>query len=180
MANGLALVIKIFYFVVAIFSVTLVFLFSTEPYLADAFKQDTSIASMQANVVTDYEINATKIAAVYEASQVNRYASQDVASDFRAVVLRDNSTHFMRSNEAVIKGDEIKFTGDAKYENNESVEFFSQEIIFDQKRDLLRSDVPFELMQNSDKVTGMQVEYNIKDKQTRAKGVKAWVEQERK
>ena len=44
-----ALVVKIFYFVVAIFSVVMIFLAAQDPYLANVLKIDTKISNMQIN-----------------------------------------------------------------------------------------------------------------------------------
>lgn len=52
------MVVKIFYFVVAIFSAVMIFLAAQDPYLANVLKVDTKISNMQVNDVVDYEINS--------------------------------------------------------------------------------------------------------------------------
>ena len=84
------MVVKIFYFVVAIFSVVMIFLAAQDPYLANVLKIDTKISNMQINDVIDYEINSTKISGVYEADELNRYNDKDEFLSFKAKIVRGN------------------------------------------------------------------------------------------
>ncbi|MGG7047661.1 MULTISPECIES: LPS export ABC transporter periplasmic protein LptC [unclassified Campylobacter] len=174
-----ALVIKIFYFVVAIFSVTLVFLFSSDPYFAEQFKQDLRVSNMQANEVIDYEVNATNVIAIYEADEINRYSNKDEALKFRSTSLRSDQTHFLSSDKAILEKNLIKFQKNAKYENNESMKFLSQEIIYDTKSKILSSEVPFEMFHGVDRAIGKSVVYNTQNKQMQAKEIKAWVKHQK-
>ena len=60
------MVIKIFYFVVSVFSVAMVYLTVQDPYYSQFFEVDKTAANMQINDIIDYEINATAVAARYE------------------------------------------------------------------------------------------------------------------
>lgn len=153
------------------------FLFSSDPYFAEQFKRDLQISNIQANNVIDYEINATKIVAVYEADEINRYDSKDEAIVFKTTALRDRQIHSLSSDMAILQKDEVKFKGNARYENNDSVTFLSQEIIYDTKNKFLRSDVPFEMLRGADRVIGSSVVYDMNDKKMNAREIKAWVEQ---
>ena len=108
-----ALVVKIFYFVVAIFSVVMIFLAAQDPYLANVLKIDTKISNMQINDVIDYEINSTKISGVYEADELNRYNDKDEFLSFKAKILRGNLKHFLSSDKAISQNDEIIFQKNA-------------------------------------------------------------------
>ncbi len=134
---------------------------------------------MQANNIVDYEINSTKISGVYKGAEMNRYAKVDVVNNFDSVFLRGKQTHYMRSDKANLQGDIIKFVSNAKYENNESMVFSSQEILYNKKNKTISSKVPFVATQNTDKITGKSADYDLNKKQLSAKGIKAWIEQER-
>lgn len=174
-----ALVIKIFYLVIAIFSVTLAFLFSSDPYYAEQFKRNLQVSNTQATNFTDYEINASKVAAIYKANEINRYDKFDEAKGFSATILRGAQTHFLSSDSALMKANEVKFTGKAHYENNESLKFSSDEIIYNTQSKIVRSDVPFVMTQGSDRANGSSISYDTTKQQIKAKDIKAWVEQER-
>ena len=100
------MVVKIFYFVVAIFSAVMIFLAAQDPYLANVLKVDTKISNMQVNDVVDYEINSTKISGVYESDELNRYSDRDEFLDFKARILRGNLRHFLSSDKAISQNDD--------------------------------------------------------------------------
>ncbi|EAU00776.1 LPS export ABC transporter periplasmic protein LptC [Campylobacter curvus] len=174
------MVIKIFYFVVAIFSVVMIFLALQDPYFAEQFKQDINVSNMQANDVLDYEMNASGINAVYEADEVNRYSSEDEFLKFKAEILRSGLKHILSSDKAISQGDDVRFLGNVKYDNNDSLSFTSNEVIYNTKTKIARSDGSFVVTQNSDKATGESGSYDLAKKQTHIKGLKAWIEQQRR
>lgn len=173
------MVVKIFYAVIAIFSIAMVFLASSDPYFAENFKKDLSVANMQANDIVDYEINATMISARYEADELNRYNKEDEFLMFKSEILRGNLLHFLSSDKAKIQGDNIKFIHNVVYDNNDSLNFQSDEVVYNQKTKIAISKKDFIMTQNSDKIIGKSLEYDLKNKQTKIKGIKAWIEQER-
>ncbi len=172
-----ALVVKIFYFVVAIFSVVMIFLAAQDPYLANVLKIDTKISNMQINDVVDYEINSTKISGVYEADELNRYNDKDEFLDFKAKILRGNLKHFLSSDKAISQNDEIIFQKNANYENNDSLKFISDEVIYNTKTKIVRSEANFTLIRNNDKALGESGSYDLGKKQMQVKGLRAWVEE---
>jgi len=125
------LVVKIFYFVVAIFSAVMIFLAAQDPYLANVLKVDTKISNMQVNDVVDYEINSTKISGVYESDELNRYSDRD-------------------------------------------------EVIYNTKTKIVRSEANFTITRNGDKVLGDSGSYDLGKKQTQIKGLRAWVEEKQR
>ena len=169
------MVVKIFYFVVAIFSVVMIFLAAQDPYLANVLKIDTKISNMQINDVIDYEINSTKISGVYEADELNRYNDKDEFLSFKAKILRGNLKHFLSSDKAISQNDEIIFQKNANYENNDSLRFISDEVIYGTK--IVRSEANFTLIRNNDKALGESGSYDLGKKQTQVKGLRAWVEE---
>ena len=171
------MVVKIFYFVVAIFSVVMIFLAAQDPYLANVLKIDTKISNMQINDVIDYEINSTKISGVYEADELNRDNDKDEFLDCKAKVSRGNLKHFLSSDKAISQNDEIIFQKNANYENNDSLKFISDEVIYNTKTKIVRSEANFTLIRNNDKALGESGSYDLGKKQMQVKGLRAWVEE---
>jgi len=174
------LVVKIFYFVVAIFSAVMIFLAAQDPYLANVLKVDTKISNMQVNDVVDYEINSTKISGIYEADELNRYSDRDEFLDFKARILRGNLRHFLSSDKAISQNDEIIFQKNANYENNDSLKFKSDEVIYNTKTKIVRSEANFTITRNGDKALGDSGSYDLGKKQTQIKGLRAWVEEKQR
>jgi hypothetical protein len=155
----------------------MIFLAAQDPYLANVLKIDTKISNMQINDVVDYEINSTKISGVYEADELNRYNDKDEFLDFKAKILRGNLKHFLSSDKAISQNDEIIFQKNANYENNDSLKFISDEVIYNTKTKIVRSEANFTLIRNNDKALGESGSYDLGKKQMQVKGLRAWVEE---
>ena len=166
------MVIKIFYIVIAIFSVAMVFLSVQTPYFEEMFKENLNVSNMEMQGVKDYQVGE-KISGEFRAKNVIRYKDRDEFYEFEAVI-NDDMNHTMSSQTATKKGDNIKFNGDAHYQNSDNFDYKSEEIIYNQKTKIVRSDVPYTLTQGENKVTGDKISYDTKNKKTNSKGIHAW------
>ncbi|WP_172201851.1 LPS export ABC transporter periplasmic protein LptC [Campylobacter sp. RM16188] len=173
------MVIKIFYFVISIFSVAMVYLTIQDPYHAQSIKPDNSIASMKINDVIDYELNSTIINARYEADEWNRYSDKDEFLSFKAEIIKDNKEHNLTSDKAFYQNDTIKFKGNVDYISSDGLKFVSDEVVYDIKSKLAVSDTSFVMTQNGDKVVGDALVYDTNLKRTYVKGIRAWIEEKR-
>lgn len=167
------MVIKIFYVAIAIFSVAMVFLSLQEPYSLQTFKEDVQLGNLELKNVVDYEVGQN-ISAKLMAKSAVKFKDYDEFKDFKGTLLQNNINHTLTSDIAIHKGDELIFKNNAKYQNSDNINYTSQEIIYDTKAKIVQSKTPFTMWQNSDKVTGNSIKYDIDKKQTTAKGVKAW------
>ncbi|ANE36196.1 putative lipooligosaccharide transport system, substrate-binding component (LptC family) [Campylobacter iguaniorum] len=168
------MVIKIFYVIISLFSVSMVFLMTQNPYSSKLEQGDISIANMEAKNIVDYELNATKTYARYDADNIIRYKNYDDISNFDSVILKGNTLHYLSSNKATATKDIITFYGDAKYKNSDKLNYNSERIIYNIALENLKSDSDFIMTQNSDKVVGKSVLYDMKDKKIFAKKVSGW------
>ncbi|MFL1706346.1 LPS export ABC transporter periplasmic protein LptC [Campylobacter sp. MOP7] len=173
------MVIKIFYFVISIFSVAMVYLTIQDPYHSDFLKPDKNIANMRMGNVVDYEINSTLISGRYEAQSWNRYSDRDEFVMFKAQILKDDLEHNLSSINAMHKSNVFLFKNNVNYINSDRVNFKSEEAKYDINKKILSSTVPFVITQNSDKITGNNVTYDVNSKKIYAKGIKAWIEEKR-
>ncbi|MDO5045880.1 LPS export ABC transporter periplasmic protein LptC [Campylobacter sp.] len=173
------MVIRIFYFVISVFSVAMVYLTIQDPYYSELVKPDNSVASIKINDVIDYEINASIISGRYEADEWNRYSDRDEFLGFKAEILKDNKEHNLTSQKVFYKNDKLKFKENVNYVNNEGLKFVSDEVIYDIKTKIARSDVPFVMTQNQDKIEGDGGVYDTNMKKTYIRGIRAWVEEKR-
>ena len=81
--------LKIFYFLIALFSVSVVFGLFDNSYNFGFNKDDVKLANMKALNVKAYELNATNIDAVYEADEVVRYDEHDEVFGFNGFFQND-------------------------------------------------------------------------------------------
>lgn len=157
----------------------MVFLALQDPYYAELFKEQKGQANMQMNDLVDYEINSTTVSARLEADEWNRYTNKDEFLNFKANVLRGNLEHNVTSKKAIYSNSVAKFQEDANYINSDGIKLVSDEIIYDEKKQAIRSDVNFTITQNSDIIVGKSAVYDLNSKQTRATGVRANIQQDR-
>ncbi|WP_299042071.1 hypothetical protein [uncultured Campylobacter sp.] len=166
--------IKIFYFVVALFSMSVVALMLQNPYEASLQSNSIKVANMQADGVISYEINATNTYAKFTSKSVIAY---DDYNEFIKpnVTFIQKDRHNITSNEAIYKDNNITFFGDVRYLNlDTNLRYNSSEIQYLMMEKTLLSSVPFELLQNSDKIVGKSVIYALDGNHIVAKGVKGW------
>ncbi|MDA3077500.1 LPS export ABC transporter periplasmic protein LptC [Campylobacter sp. JMF_06 NA1] len=166
------MVIKIFYVVIAIFSVAMVFLSVQTPYFEEMFKENLNVSNLEMQGVRDYQVGE-KITGEFRAKNGIRYKDRDEFYEFDAVII-DDINHTISSNLAVKKGDNIKFSGSAHYRNSDEIDYKSEQITYNLKNKIVRSDVPYTLTQGENKVTGEKISYDTKNKKTNSKGIHAW------
>ncbi len=170
-----ALVIKIFYFVIALFSVSMVFLMLQTPYSANIYKNELKVANMQASNVVSYELNSTLVYGRYEASDVTRYETYDLLNSFSGLFLRGDYTHSLSSKLAILKDDNITLKNSAIHRNLiTGLRYDSEEIVYDSKAKIINSNVPFKITQNADTIVGQSVIYDMMDNTIYAQKVKGW------
>lgn len=166
--------IKIFYFVVALFSMSVVALMLQNPYEASLQNASIKVANMQADGVISYELNTTNTYAKFISKSVIAY---DNHNEFISpnVTFIQKDRHNITANEAIYKDNNITFFGDVRYLNlATNLRYNSSEIQYLIADKMLLSSVPFELLQNSDKIAGESVIYTLDKNHITAKGVKGW------
>lgn len=161
---------KIFYFLIALFSITMVFgLFDTGYYIGLS-KENIKLVNMKAFNIHSYELNSSVIYGSYEADEFIRYKDYDEAVNFRGFY-KDNALHKLSSNTAISKDGQIDLKGNAKYYNiDENISYFSAQLIYGDNK--LKSPVPFTLTQNQDTITANSGIYDITNKKIQANQVK--------
>lgn len=146
-----------------------------DPYNSSFETGDVKVANMQANGVEDYEIDANLTYGKYKAESVIRYDDHDEFTRFRGEFIENGVLHKLSSKTATRKDDIIELEGDALYENlANGIKYSSPKIYYDKK--IIKSDAPFVLTQNNDKITGVNSLYDINKQQLNANKVKAWIQ----
>ncbi len=167
------MVIKIFYFTIAIFSVCMVFLMLQNPYEEIITKNDIKIANTVIYNITNYESNETGIIRIYQAKNVKRYKDKDEFSDFYAQILDDtNST--LNSKKVISRKNILEFLDDVIYKNTDNLKINSKLVLYDLKDKNLTIPRKFKITQNQNKIVGKNLIYDTQNKQIYAKKVKLW------
>lgn len=163
------MVIKIFYVAVAIFAVAMVFLSLQSPFSDDFIKSGITSPATEFKNVVDYEVG-DKINGKFTSTNGVSYKNSDEFENFKAIYI-DDINHTLSSKIAISKGDDIIFKKDVNYTNSNNLNFLSEEAIYNTKTKIAKSNVPFIMLQNGDKITGKSLKYDLNKKQTFSKGV---------
>lgn len=169
------MVIKIFYFFIALFSVVMVLIMVQNPYIATLSRANLEIADMQMRDVSDYEITQSGINSNYRAKIWQKFGDKNDFLDFYGVVLDRNYTHEISSKNGYLKDNILLLSKNAVYKNDKNITFSSDEIIFDMKSKIVRSKVPFIATLNDNNISGKIISYDTKNGIIRAKFVDAWL-----
>lgn len=162
--------LRIFYFLIALFSISVVFGLFNNSFMIDAATSNLKVANLRAQNTKIYELNTTQNYALYEAKGVTRYSDYDEITDFNGSMKNEN-LHNLSSDFAIVKDKNITMKGHAFYQNfDDNLSYNSDELLYAQ--DVLSTNAPFILLQNGKKVLANSGEYNIKTKIMKAKNVK--------
>lgn len=163
--------LKIFYFLIALFSITMIFGLIDNSYSFGFDKSNLKLADLRAFNVNALELNASNVYGKYKANEVVRYSDHDEVFGFDGVYQNDE-LHTLKSDQAIITKDKnITLNKNAIYFNaDQNISYSSDQIIY--ANDFLKSDLPFIITQNSDRILGQKGSYDIKNKKIQAENVK--------
>lgn len=114
------------------------------------------------NVVafTMYELNEQGLVTLMSGTEGTKYSNRYVVND---VDYTDNSKEYIaniKANKGIYKNDIATMNGDVVYFREDGLAFESQEVIYNKKTSITRSDGDYVLYQNNDKVIGNFLVYN--------------------
>lgn len=169
--------IRIFYFFITLFSVSVVFSMLDSPFEFSIDKNNIGIANMQANKIQIMELNASKTYAKYGAQNIMRYKNQDIANNFWALYAPDTELHELSADQASLDGNITTLKGNAIYQNKTSgLKYSSNKLVFDKQNKILTAPEPFDVEQNTSKMHALSGKYDLKTKQMQANMVQGWTQ----
>ncbi|HEG2581203.1 TPA: hypothetical protein SCV07_000513 [Campylobacter lari] len=162
--------IKIFAIFMGLFVFIMVILSTQDLYFSTIKPQEIDIANMQAFEVLDYELNASVVKAIYQASRWVKYQDKDIFDDFKVQALDYNlsSDLLVRNNEKSI------LEGNVKYFDHNQTSIFAQKATYDMKNKILFSNDNFKAYIGLNEVFGDNFLYDVNQKKLKIQGIKAW------
>ena len=162
--------LRIFYFLIALFSISVVFGLFNNSFMIDVASSDLKVANLRAQNAKIYELNATSNYAKYSAAEVVRYDNHDEIITFKGSLKNEKLQH-LSSDFALVEDKNITLKNNAVYQNiDDNLTYNSDELLY--ASDILSTNVPFTLLQNGKKVVANSGNYNIKTKIMKAKNIK--------
>lgn len=149
--------INVFFLVVAVGLSAI--LFGFKPITV---KQQEFIDVPVFNVVnfTMYELNEKGLVTLMSGTNGVKYDNRYVVDN---IDYTDNSKNYlanMKAKDGIYKNDVATLNGDVVYSREDGLTFLSQEVIYDKKTGITKSNGPFTIHQNNDVVTGIKLVYN--------------------
>lgn len=162
--------LKIFYFLIAIFSLSVIFGLFDSSFNIGFEPKNVKVADLRAFDVMAHELNASVVSASYGAKEVVRYKDKDEIFGFSGSYFNDEH-HELSSDFAEVIGNKIHMKQNALYENAEqNLSYRGDELIYDGKS--LESNKSFVIEKGSHIIHANSGSYDIKNKKIKANQIK--------
>lgn len=164
--------IRIFAVLMALFSLSLVFLSVQDFYFIKIQPYGIDFKNIQANKLSAFELNSTQIKAHYNALEWTRYQNKDIFSRVRVFGYDFN----VSANELALIKSIVELSGNVLYEDINQTRIEAKKLVYDKKRENLSTKNEFIAHKNNSILKGNTLSYNLDSKELRIQGVKAWLE----
>jgi len=159
----------------------MVFLLYQKPYLVQKNTSTKNEANIEMLNIVNYSITNDGVAHIVRAQRALRFKDHDEFYTVDAVrKSKDGLLENFQSDSGRLEQNQLKFVGNVKYKNNNSVEFNSQEVQYNLKSKVIKTDVDFTLKNNSTITNGTSLVYQTKDGKIYANNIKSKTEVEEK
>lgn len=173
---GKAVVVKLFYFLVGIFSVAMMFLLTAEPYDWHGFKDESQIQSISLFDINASLIDPDMVSALLKAKSLHRYKDKDEFFDFYMAAIKDGVEHNVLAKRAILKDSLLDLSGDAHYYNSADLDIKSQSLRYDLKQSLASTLDKFFMASSGANLNGLGLVYDVQNGKIEAEQVKVWLE----
>ncbi len=164
--------LKIFAIAIILFLAEIVFL-TTKDFKDNNYKKsDIDFTDIAFEDINGYQITKDGVTAKIEASKLLKYSDYAIVIDVKTEFLHQDMKNKISSNEAILKNDTIELFTDVHYENNESTQIFSQNLLYNTKTEILFSKTPFTLTSNQGIVEGDNFIYDQKNGTIKAEKIR--------
>ena len=170
------MVIKLFGFLIALFSIIFLILSIQDPYFIDIKSYSINFKNIEANNLIASELNSTSTKSVFKADVWIRYKEKDVFKDFINI---NKDYNISANNLEIFYNDENKLflSGNVFYINNDNIKINSDEVYYYTDSKILKSYSGFKAYINDDLIVGDTLDYDIKDKILKVKDIKGWLQE---
>lgn len=168
--------IKIFSILLALFSIGFVAISIQDPYFLELKSYSINFKNIEAKNLIASELNSTSVKSIYKANMWIRYQEKDVFKDF----LNINQDYNISANTLEFfynKNNKLFLSGDVIYINDDNTKITSDEVYYYTDSKILTSNLGFKAYLNNNLIIGKILNYDMKNKILKIKGVNAWLEE---
>jgi LPS export ABC transporter protein LptC len=159
----------------------MVFLLYQKPYDIQLSESSAKKPNLEMFDVTNYSITKEGISRIVNATKVLRFVEHDEFYDIDAIRKKENNLlENVKANSATLVKDDFHLRGNVRYKNSNNVKFSSQEVDYNLKTKVGKTDVDFVLEDNQTKTRGTSLVYNTIDGKIYADNIKSTIEEDKK
>ena len=169
--------VKFLYYFVFLFIGIAVFLVYQKPYNIEQSKSNKNKPNIEVVDMTNYSLTQQGINHVVKATKVLRFSSYDEFYNIDAVrKAKDNLLEKMEADKGTLVKDDLKFSGNVHYKNSNNVKFSSQQVAYNLKTKVFKSDTNFILEDNRSITYGTSMVYKTIEGKIYANNIKSKIE----
>ena len=173
--------VKFLYYFVFSFVGIMVFLLYQEPYSMQKNRNIKKEANIEMLQIINYSINQEGVSRIVKAEKALRFKNYDEFYTVDSIRKQeDGLLENFQADSGVLKQNNLKFVGNVKYSNSDSVKFNSQEAEYNLKSKVFKTNVDFTLKDKNTITYGTSLVYQTKDGKIYANNIKSKTEVENK
>lgn len=174
------MVVKALYYFLAFFFIVVIVLLSQEPYKLEFFDDNGTKPAIEFNTIQNYNIDESGIKMFAKARNAKRFNDRDILYDVDAYAQKENILETLKSDNATLKGDIVYLNGNVIYTRDNDMVLKTEQIEYDQKKEILVGKTPFELDNAKSTSFGDSFIYYSKTGKLEAQKIKAIIKVEEK
>lgn len=152
--------LKIFAIAIVLFLAEIVFLTTKEFKDTSSLRKDIDFTDIAFENINGYLITTEGLEAKLDASKVLKYSDKAEMFDVKSTFLHQHKKNIINANNATIVEKTIHLSGDVHYEDNESLQINSEDLVYNTKTKIVSSTSPFTLTSLQGDVKGNNFVYD--------------------
>ena len=173
--------VKFLYYFLFAFVAIMVFLLYQKPYDVVKSKNSKNSPNIEMINMVNYSITEDGISHIVRASKVLRFVNHDEFYNIDATKKsKDTFLENLKANSGVLIKNDLKLSGNVRYQNSNSVKFKSKKADYNLKIRVFKTDVDFTLEDNRSITYGTSMIYKTIEGKIYADNIKSVIEEEKK
>jgi LPS export ABC transporter protein LptC len=157
----------------------MLFLLYQKPYDVQLSTNSENEPNIEMIDVTNYSITQEGVTHIVKATKVLRFSRYD--EFFNIDTIRKSKEYFLeklKADRGKLVGDNLYLKGNIRYKNSDNVKFKSEEVDYNLKTKIVKTDVDFTLENNRTITHGTSLLYKTIEKKIYANNIKSTIEEE--
>jgi LPS export ABC transporter protein LptC len=164
--------LKIFAIAMVLFLAEIVFITTKDFKDNKTEKNDIDFTDIAFEKVKSYLVTKDGCEAKLEAKKILKYQNHAEAFSVKTEFLKQDKKNYIKAEKAILKDKIIHLTDHVIYENNESLQIKSEDLVYNTKTKITTIDSPFTLISDQGKVLGNNLRYDQKNGIIKADNIK--------